>query len=109
MEYFEYIIAIISGLCVCIPLVQKLFVVMKKYYMEKNWPGLIMIVTDYMKQAEMLFDNGSDKKEWVMQMIAASANTVNYEIDMEVVSKMIDSLCSMSKVVNAPDKKQVEK
>lgn len=36
-------------------------------------------------------------------MIKASANEVNYDIDMEAVSKLIDDLCSMSKKVNAPE------
>ena len=38
--------------------------------------------------------------------VKASADTVNYDIDMDVVSKMIDDLCAMSKVVNAP--KEIE-
>lgn len=36
-------------------------------------------------------------------MIKASANEVNYDIDMEAVSKLIDDLCSMPKKVNAPE------
>ena len=42
-----------------------------------------------------------------MGMVQASANLVNYDIDMEVVSEMIDSLCAMSKKVNAPVEEQV--
>ena len=65
------------------------------------------MVTKYMEEAETLFDNGADKKAWVMGMVQASANLVNYDIDMEVVSEMIDSLCAMSKKVNAPVEEQV--
>lgn len=35
-------------------------------------------------------------------MIETSSETVNYDIDMEVISKLIDNLCKMSKSVNAP-------
>lgn len=53
----------------------------------------------------LLFKRGSgaEKKQYVLAMIKASANEVNYDIDMEAVSKLIDDLCSMSKKVNAPE------
>lgn len=57
----------------------------------------------YMTTAEEKFDNGADRKEWVLAMVKASADTVDYDIDMAVISKLIDDLCGMSKVVNAPD------
>ena len=55
-----------------------------------------------MKEAEKKFDTGVEKKEYVMSMIKASADTINYDIDMDAISDLIDSLCSMSKVINAP-------
>lgn len=55
-----------------------------------------------MKEAEKKFDTGAEKKEYVMSMIKASADTINYDIDMDAISDLIDSLCSMSKVINAP-------
>ena len=39
-------------------------------------------------------------------MVKASADTVDYDIDMEVISKLIDDLCKMSKTVNAPDESE---
>ena len=59
---------------------------------------------NYMETAESKFDNGADRKEWVLAMVKASADTVNYDIDMNAVSDLIDSLCNMSKTVNAPEK-----
>ena len=53
-----------------------------------------------MEEAETKFETGADRKEWVMMMIKASADTINYEIDMDEISKLIDSLCSMTKIVN---------
>lgn len=37
----------------------------------------------YMATAEEKFDNGADRKEWVLAMVKASSETVNYDIDME--------------------------
>lgn len=56
-----------------------------------------------MEIAEEKFDNGADRKEWVLAMVKASAETINYNIDMNEVAKLIDDLCKMTKVVNAPE------
>lgn len=32
--------------------------------------------------------------------VKASADTVNYDLDMDKISDLIDSLCDMSKIVN---------
>lgn len=66
------------------------------------------MVMKYMATAEEKFDNGADRKEWVLAMMKASADTVNYDIDMDVIDKLIDDLCEMSKAVNAPVEKAGE-
>lgn len=104
MEYLEYVLAIVAGITTAIPLIIKLCSTVKQSIREKNWPGLMAMVTHYMEEAEDLFEYGSDKKQWVLKMVESSAHLVNYDIDMNVVSEMIDSLCAMSKVVNAPEK-----
>jgi hypothetical protein len=75
----------------------------KQAIMEKNWQQLIALVMNLMAEAEGKFDNGADRKTWVLSMIEASANTINYPIDIEQIGALIDSLCAMSKVVNAPN------
>jgi hypothetical protein len=99
-NYMELAISILSGLAVCIPLVIKLVEYIKKAVQEKNWGNLLTIVMNLMAEAEGMFDKGSDKKEWVMNSIQAMSSTINYEIDMKVVSELIDNLCKMSKQVN---------
>lgn len=84
-----------------IPLAIKLVEYVKKAMKEKNWSKVLDMVMRYMATAEDKFDNGADRKEWVLAMVKASADTVDYDIDMEVISKLIDDLCSMSKTVNA--------
>lgn len=99
-QWTELIISILAGLAAAIPLVIKLVEYVKKAVKEKNWNIVLNMVMNYMAIAEEKFDNGAERKEWVIAMIEESAKTVNYDIDMNVISKMIDDLCSMSKKVN---------
>lgn len=100
MEWLNYAISILAGLATAIPLVVKLVEYVKKCAKEKNWTKLLALVTNLMEQAETKFDSGSERKEWVLMMIKASADTIDYTIDLDVVGEMIDGLCSMSKAVN---------
>ena len=102
--WMQSIISIISGLVVAIPLVFKLVEYVKKAVKEKNWNQLLKLVMSYMAEAEKKFEDGASRKEWVMAMVQNSAEIVNYDADMEVISDLVDSLCAMSKVVNAPTK-----
>ena len=72
----------------------------KKSVEEKNWNQLLNLVTNLMEEAEKKFATGAERKEWVLAMVKASADTINYPINLEEVSKLIDSLCDMSKIVN---------
>lgn len=108
MEWYEILISVLSGLVVTIPLVVKLVEYVQKAIKEKNWSKLIALVVGLMQEAEEKFDNGADRKEWVLGMVEASANIIDYKIDMEQVGALIDSLCDMSKVVNAPAKEVSE-
>lgn len=99
-KWVELIVAILSGLAACIPLVVQLVKYCQKAVQEKNWNQLLKLVMNLMEEAETKFETGADRKEWVMMMIKASADTINYTINMDEVSKLIDSLCSMTKVIN---------
>lgn len=101
MNILYLVIEIITGLTVAIPLVLKLIEYVKKAQREKNWQDVIKLVLNLMKVAETKFETGSDRKEWVMMSIKASADTIEYDIDMDKISKLIDDLCEMTKIVNA--------
>ena len=51
---------------------------------------------------------GAEKKEWVLAELQAMAHTLNYEIDWNVVSEMIDKICDASKEINPPQKPEGE-
>lgn len=102
IEWLRLIISVLAGLATAIPLAIKLVEYVRKAVREKNWGKVLDMVMKYMATAETKFDNGADRKEWVLAMVKASSETVNYDIDMEVISQLIDDLCKMSKKVNAP-------
>lgn len=75
---------------------------------EKKWGAMLEMVVTYMKTAEGMFKIGAQKKEWVFAMAKVSADTINYDIDLDVIGKMIDDLCDMSNVINPPTQKTGE-
>ena len=102
MEWINYALSILSGLAVIIPLVIKLVEYVQKAVKEKNWTDLMELVMELMKTEEGKFETGEERKEFVIMALKASADTINYDIDLDVVSRMIDDLCAMSKSVNPP-------
>lgn len=100
MDWINCAISILSGLAVAIPLVIKLVEYVQKSIKEKNWNKLLELVMNLMKEAEGKFDTGATRKEWVITMVKSSAESINYDVDIEAVGELIDSLCNMSKVVN---------
>lgn len=94
------IVSILTGIATAIPLIVQLVKYVKKAIEEKNWNQLLKLVMDLMEEAEKKFDTGAERKEWCLSMVKASASSINYDIDMDAVSDLIDSLCDMSKIVN---------
>ena len=102
MEYLDIILSIVAGLAAAIPLVIKLVQYVQKAIKEKNWGQLLDLVMSLMEEAEQKFTDGATRKEWVMAMVATSAESINYDVDIAAISELIDSLCDLSKVVNPP-------
>ena len=100
MEWYEILISILSGLATAIPLVVQLVKYVKQAMREKNWASLVSLVMKLMSEAECKFEDGQSRKEWVLSMVQTSANSINYDIDIDNVSDLIDSLCEMSKSIN---------
>ena len=107
MKWYEALVSILSGLAVAIPLVVQLVKYVEKAVKEKNWGSLIELVTNLMAEAETKFTTGSEKKDWVLMCVKASADTINYDIDLDIVGELIDNLCSFSKQVNAPKSEEI--
>ena len=105
-EWVRLIVSVLSGLAATIPLAIQLVKYVRKTIQDKNWPEVVKLVTSYMERAETMFEKGADRKEWVMAMVKASADYINYPVDEDTLSKMIDSLCDMSMVVNGTNTNQ---
>lgn len=100
MNWMELVVSILAGLAAAIPLVIKLVEYVRKAVKEKNWNIVLELVMKYMATAETKFETGAERKEWVLAMVLESAETINYDIDLVVISNMIDSICDVTKVVN---------
>lgn len=98
--WIQAIISILSGIAILVPLIFKLIEYVKKNAKDKNWSQMLMLVMNLMAKAEEMFDKGADKKEWVLAELHAIAHTLNYDIDWDVVSEMIDKICDISKEIN---------
>ena len=94
------ILEIVVSLATMIPLVIELVKYIQKAVKEKNWQNMIKLAINLMSEAEEKFGKGSDRKEWVMAMLESSASSINYELDKEAVSALIDNLVELTKVVN---------
>ena len=106
MQYLDIILSIVAGLAATIPLVIKLVQYVQVAVKEKNWNKLLDLIMSLMEEAERKFDDGATRKEWVLAMVQASANSINYDIDLTAISSLIDSLCSLTKQVNPPEPQQ---
>ena len=102
-QIVSLIVAVLTGLAACIPLAVKLVQYIQKAVQEKNWGALLGLVVDLMEEAETKFDEGATRKEWVMAMVQTSAEYIAYPIDTAALSDLIDALCDMTNVVNAPE------
>ena len=103
MDYVKLIVLICAVLAVLIPLGVKLYKRSEELVREKNWPRIVAAVSKYMEEAERLFEDGADKKAWVLVMIQTTAEQLEYDLtdeDIRNISDLIDTLCDMSKVVN---------
>lgn len=103
MDWLQTIIYLLPTITTLVVLVVKLVQAVQKAVKEKNWNQLVDMVMSYMVEAEEKFSDGATRKEWVMAMIRNSAELVNYDINMDEVSILIDKLSAMSKKVNVEE------
>ena len=102
-QIVNLIVAILAGLATCIPLSYNLVKYVKKAAQEKNWNALLGLVMELMEQAEKKFADGATRKEWVMAMVQTSAEYINYPVDIQALSDLIDNLCNLTKKVNSSE------
>ena len=100
MDIIKYIPQILIGLAAIIPLIVALIKYVDKATESKNWNIVVKMILNLMVQAEQDYSTGIEKKTFVMNQVEVLAKTVNFEIDMDKVSDLIDALCDMAHEVN---------
>ncbi len=99
-DWVNLIVSILAGLATAIPLIIKLVQYIQKAVKEKNWTSLMQLVLKLMTEAEKKFSTGAERKEYVMTTIKSMESTLQYDIDEEVLSEMIDSIIEATKKIN---------
>ena len=100
MDILEIILAILAGLGTAVPLVIQLVKYIKEAIVAKNFGNIMKLVLDLMPEAEEKFSTGEERKAYVMDNIKSISATLNYEVDFEKISEMIDAICKTSKAIN---------
>ena len=106
----EIIVAVLSGLAVCIPLVVKLVASVKTNVEQGRWDQVVRLVAILMTEAERKIADGATRKEWVIGMLRASAGSLDYKLneeDWDKIDLLIDSLAEMAKTVNGVETLEV--
>lgn len=103
MDWIKLILSVFAGLITAIPLAIELAKSVRQSVKEKNWRYLLTTVLNLMESAEDTFETGEQRKQWVLDVVQKSSDTINYDIDIDVISKLIDDICKATKVVNKRD------
>ena len=98
--WIEIIVSIITGLVVCIPLVVKLVQFIRSAVKAKNWAPMMQLVLKLMAEAEENYSTGAEKKAYVIDSIKALEGTLNYDVDVDAIDAMIDSIVLATKKIN---------
>lgn len=100
----ELIITIVFNVILAIGIATPLVIALVKYVkqsiQEKNWNNLVKLVLELISTAEEKFETGAERKEWVISMVRTVENQINFDIDEETLSNLIDDLVNLTKKVN---------
>lgn len=100
MSYLEEIITIISALLILIAYFTKLLSAIKKSRDSKNQNITNTEIMELIQLSELLFDNGENKKTFVMERIKDFVRDNNFNIDLEETDKMIEKYVNLTNKVN---------
>lgn len=102
--WIEIIVSVIAGIAACIPLVIKLVQTVKDSVKAKNWTPLMQLVLKLIAEAEDNYSTGAEKKAYVIDSIKALESSLNYDVDMDAVSAMVDAIVDITKRINVKTK-----
>lgn len=100
MDIFEIVLAVITGISAAIPLAIQLVKYIKAAIAEKNFGNIMKLALELMPEAEEKFSTGEERKAYVIDNLKSISDTLDYEVDFEKISEMIDAICKASKQIN---------
>lgn len=100
MKSVELIVEILVGLSVLIPMLVELIKYIKISVKQKNWTNLIQLVLRLVETAEHQYETGAEKKQWVMSMVKSASDSINFDVDDNTLSDLIDKIVETTKTVN---------
>ena len=103
MKWLEFIAENIVALATIIGLVITTIEFVIKCTKEKNWSALVKLVLTDMMDAELLFVEGTDKKQYCLERLEKHAISVGYPLNDDAIHRisiMIDDICDTSRVIN---------
>lgn len=65
-----------------------------------HYNHLAKIIMNLLLTAEEEFDNGKDRKEYVMNNVKSLNKIFGHNLDLDQISKMIDSIVDVTKKIN---------
>ena len=95
--WLGFIIALAAALATLIPLGLVLYRRLSTAFKEGDWSMLLSLVIKLMHEAKEKFEHGAEKKEWVMGQLRVIAQELNYDLDEEAISNLIDAICDLGK------------
>ena len=99
-DWITLIVSIASSIVIMLPLVVSLVKHVKLLAKEKNWAGFLVLLNTYIIRAEENFETGADKEEWVVSMIMASADIIQFDIDEAALREIIRNIIEVTNNVN---------
>lgn len=114
MEDFLYwakiICAIIAGIAVLIPIIVYAVKYIKKLISDGSLVDMFNLVMNLVPIAEQMFEEGTDKKKFVLDTIEKFSTENALTFDRDKVSELIDAIVAVTKFVNIKieEKKSIE-
>ena len=100
MEYIELIIAICSAISVIVPMAIKLYKTIKELVKEKNYTKILDIMKDAAGEAEQLFKDKAERRDYVLNILKVTCENLKVEYDEVRLDTELTKLIKATKKIN---------
>lgn len=100
-NWIDLIIAICGAVSVIVPLAIKLYTTTKQLVQEKNYTKIISGIAEIAKEAEGLFDNGTERREYVLNILKVTSDNLGVPYDEVRFDKELTKIVEAAKKINS--------